>query len=381
MKNLLLTTLISLTALSVSAQETFIIKGELSGDHEGKKIILDYPNPAGLKEHIIDSTFVKDGIFSFKGTLQKDMTKAKLIMSSIGNEIDQNDWKRFYDIDQQVFLLQNSNFLVTGANIKQANITGGDAQKDYQLLSEQERPILKKMEPISKQMVQNFTSGNEGANKELGTQYRSLASKLKEAQLDFISKNPDSFASLYIINTEFDGTDPLFERLFNSLSERIKNSPSGSEINTRLNASNTVETGKPALDFIQNDTKGTPVGLFSFKGKYILLDFWASWCGPCLVEIPYIKKAYEKFKDKNFEVVAVSLDNKKESWLKAIKDDNTTWVHVSDLKGTKNKVALKYGVLAIPENFLIGPDGVILAKGLRGEELEKLLDKLITNEK
>ncbi|MNR34251.1 Thiol-disulfide oxidoreductase ResA [compost metagenome] len=123
------------------------------------------------------------------------------------------------------------------------------------------------------------------------------------------------------------------------------------------------------------------VSLSSFKGKYVLLDFWASWCGPCRAENPHVLKAYNKFKDKNFDILAISLDEKKENWLKAVKDDAMPWTQVSDLLGWKNQAAGYYAITAIPQNFLIDPNGVIVAKNLRGDRLEKELAKFLEKTK
>jgi peroxiredoxin len=133
--------------------------------------------------------------------------------------------------------------------------------------------------------------------------------------------------------------------------------------------------GKPAIDFTQNDTLGNPVSLSSFRGKYVLIDFWASWCGPCRKENPNLVAAYAKYNNKGFDVLGVSLDQPtgKEKWMKAIHDDKLTWTQVSDLKYWKNDVAVMYGIQAIPQNYLIDPKGIIVGKNLRGDEL---LDKL-----
>ena len=139
--------------------------------------------------------------------------------------------------------------------------------------------------------------------------------------------------------------------------------------------------GTLAADFTQNDVKGKPVKLSSFRGKYVLLDFWASWCGPCRAENPNVVKAYNHYKDKGLAILGVSLDGEsnRDAWFAAIKKDGLAWTQVSDLKGFKNEAALLYGVDAIPQNFLVGPDGRIVARNLRGEDLEKKLDEIFKN--
>lgn len=134
--------------------------------------------------------------------------------------------------------------------------------------------------------------------------------------------------------------------------------------------------GVAAMDFTQNNTAGKAVKLSDYRGKYVLLDFWASWCGPCRAENPNVLDNYEKYHSKGLEILAVSLDDKKDAWLKAIKDDGLEWAHVSDLKGWKNVVAKAYNINAVPSNFLIDKDGKIVAKDLRGEELSQKLAEI-----
>lgn len=137
--------------------------------------------------------------------------------------------------------------------------------------------------------------------------------------------------------------------------------------------------GKPAVDFALPDVNGKEVKLSSYKGKYVLVDFWASWCQPCRFENPNVVNAYNKFKDKNFTILGVSLDEKKDAWLKAIKDDKLTWTHISDLKGWGSTVVPIYGFgeVGIPYNFLVDPNGKIIAERLRGEQLELKLAELL----
>jgi peroxiredoxin len=130
-------------------------------------------------------------------------------------------------------------------------------------------------------------------------------------------------------------------------------------------------------NFTQNDVNGKPVSLASFKGKYVLVDFWASWCGPCRAENPNVVKAYNEFKTKKFTILSVSLDNSKEKWLEAIKKDGLTWTHVSDLKYWKNEVAVQFGIESIPASFILDPTGKIIARDLRGSDLSTFLSKTL----
>ncbi|MBV7533985.1 TlpA family protein disulfide reductase [Chitinophaga sp. sic0106] len=134
--------------------------------------------------------------------------------------------------------------------------------------------------------------------------------------------------------------------------------------------------GATAMNFTQADTKGNPVQLSDYKGKYVLVDFWASWCGPCRAENPNVLENFEKYHPKGLEILGVSLDNSKDAWIKAIKDDGLTWAHVSDLKGWKNEVAKAYNIRAVPSNFLIDKEGKIVAVNLRGDELTQKLEEI-----
>jgi peroxiredoxin len=168
------------------------------------------------------------------------------------------------------------------------------------------------------------------------------------------------------------------EPLFLSLPEAKRNSPSGQEMAKKIETAKKTGIGAIALDFTQNDTLGKPVTLSTFRGHYVLVDFWASWCGPCRAENPNVVEAFNQYKEKGFQILGVSLDqpNGKEKWMKAIHDDKLTWMHVSDLKYWKNEVAVLYGIQAIPQNFLLDPTGKIIGKDLRGDALKKKLAEI-----
>ena len=139
-----------------------------------------------------------------------------------------------------------------------------------------------------------------------------------------------------------------------------------------------IQVGAVAPDFTLPDANGNPVALSGLRGKYVLIDFWASWCLDCRRENPNIVAAWERFKDKNFTILGVSLDRKRESWLAAVEKDRLTWIHVSDLKDWQSDVAVQYAIRWIPMSFLLDPDGVILAMGLEGEALHKKLEEIFS---
>lgn len=372
----LVTAVLGLLACTANAQNGFSVKGKITGNHEGQKVILNYSNKGKMLK---DSAMVKNGSFLIKGKAD-DVVKAKIVLKDLVEDKGPMTMEKMNAADEQEFFLENANFSIEGVSIKTALIKGGPAQADYLVLKSQLKPLQDKMKPLSEKMGQYFKEKNDKARDELFPQLRAIRVEMNKVEDFFVTGHPDSFVTLDLLN----GRSGVInvEKLgpaYAALSTRIKTSEQGKILGERLKVAMKTDVGRPAINFVQNDTNDKPVSLASLKGKYVLLDFWASWCGPCRAENPNVVKAYQKFKDKNFEILAVSLDDKKEPWLKAIEADGLPWLHVSDLKGWKNSVAGLYDVKAVPQNFLIGPDGVILAKNLRGEELEKKLAELIKN--
>src|SRR5690606_31210110 len=168
------------------------------------------------------------------------------------------------------------------------------------------------------------------------------------------------------------------EPVFLKLDASIRKSQQGKALASRILAEKTIRIGTIAPDFVQPDVNGHAVRLSDFRGRYVLVDFWASWCSPCRAENPNLKKAYERYRAKGFAVVAISLDDNKgkDAWLKAIVDDGLTWINVADLKGWSNEVAVLYGVRGVPTNYLIDQNEHIIAKDLRGDNLHNVLRDL-----
>jgi peroxiredoxin len=247
------------------------------------------------------------------------------------------------------FFLQPGAISATGNKNALASLTftGAPVQDEYEklLLDEMKQP-----ENARAALVEQYASAHPAS-------YVSV-----EEVLEYFSYNPDA------------GT---LKHIYNGLAPEIQSSHMGKELKEILDAALLTGVGRPAPEFTQADTKGEPVALSSFKGQYVLVDFWASWCGPCRLENPNLLKNYRKFHSKGFTVLGVSLDEKKDKWLAAIRQDDLPWTQVSDLKGWKNEVAVQYGVEGIPMNFLLDKEGKIVARGLTGPSLEKQLEELL----
>ena len=212
----------------------------------------------------------------------------------------------------------------------------------------------------------------------------SAASNLAEVNRleSFIKLHPDSFVALYLLWERLDMmTADKAKELYNLTTAKYKTGSYGSNIVKSIESRKQVAIGKIAPDFEQADTSGKMVKLSSFRGQYVLIDFWASWCGPCRAENPNLVKAYQQYHDKGFTILGVSLDQpgKKQAWLAAIHQDHLTWPQVSDLKFWNNAVAQQYWIRAIPQNFLLDREGKIIAANIRGDELTKKLAEIFQN--
>jgi peroxiredoxin len=202
-----------------------------------------------------------------------------------------------------------------------------------------------------------------------------LHSQLISMSSKWIKRHPDSYINAYILydQIEYMPEDDL-KRVFNSMQAIVKNNIWADELKYRIDS---LFIGGKAPGFTQADTSGRLVNMVNFRGKYVLLDFWASWCIPCRGENPNIVKAMQKYRGKNFTVLSISLDEKKENWIAAINHDGLNWTHLSELKGWKNAASVRYCVNSIPANYLIDPNGKIIAKNLSGTELLNTIGKLI----
>jgi len=218
-------------------------------------------------------------------------------------------------------------------------------------------------------------------SRRLAAQLDSLNRLRKPVLKKFIIDNPGSYMALVSLS-EYGGSFPdvaIIYPMFKKLAPEVSNSTLGREYHKFLTDRENLVSGTKAPEFTQNDTAGKSVSLSAFRGKYVLLDFWASWCGPCRAENPRIRQLYQDFGNRNFTILGISLDaaDGKTAWIKAINDDHLNWTQVSDLKHWSNSVAKLYSIYAIPQSFLIDPNGIIIAKGLNYQELKNKLNQVL----
>ncbi len=374
-KNTLTTLFVMLTLLTHSQEpvqaKSFTITGNINGQLQARQAFITYKNNAVSK---VDSVPVNNGAFVYKG-ISNGPVFVKVAIDYTGNGIKKTtDNINFYAAGTDIHLQSND-------SVKKAVVTGSPLHDEYLEYKKLDARYFSANTLLNARWAKATKDEKEGTalKDSLSGVRKILTEEKKAAQRAYIQSNPGSYFSLVALK-ELAGSKidvPVYEPLFRGLTENIKNTPAGIDFAAQLEKGKLTAIGVVAPNFTQNDTQGKAVQLSSFRGQYVLVDFWASWCGPCRRENPNLVAAYHKYKDRGFTILGVSLDSKKDPWLKAIEADKLYWTHVSDLKYWDNAVARQYGIRSVPANLLLDKEGKIIARNLRGEELGKTLDRML----
>ncbi|NBT16568.1 MAG: AhpC/TSA family protein [Chitinophagia bacterium] len=378
MKKILCFSVLLFAVFQVHAQEKFTIKGDVS--KVSMPIAKVYLNYYADGKSTMDSSDVVDGKYSFSGSLGDPLMaslRAKYQEDPNAKTIRAISYNR--DI-KQLFIENAKISVVSTDSFANATIKGSKSHAEFVKWDNLMKPENQKGGELNKEYSELYKKKDQAGMDRIEAEFDKLTASKNVKNKQYLAENPSSPIAMFIFRqwAGYDINADEAEPIFLSLSEKLRSGPAGKEMAEKIEIAKKTGVGRMAMDFTQNDTLGNPVSLSSFKGKHVLIDFWASWCGPCRQENPNVVKAFNNYKDKGFTVLGVSLDqpNAKDKWMKAIHDDKLTWTHVSDLKYWKNEVAVQYGIQAIPQNYLIDPQGKIIGKNLRGEALNKKLEEL-----
>jgi peroxiredoxin len=345
-------------ACSSPQQNQFEISGNLQEIDDGWVILVKVADNEIIP---VDSVMVKQGKFNIKGSI----------------ELPEMYYLHFKAEDQHLsFFIEPGKLNITGT-LELPEYSDLPTQILYTKLTDKLRYYEEQFEELSYQYRNAAARQDEGAQKQIEQKAMEIDAEQINMLLEFAKNNNSSVLAPFVLANNLSRIElGQIEETMTTFDPNIYQSIyfemlSGEVAKMRLTA-----IGREAPIFTQNDPDGNPVSLESFRGQYVLIDFWAAWCAPCRAENPNIVAAYGKYNDKGFEVFGVSLDRDRNAWLKAIKDDKLTWTNVSDLKYWNNEASRLYNISSIPSSFLLNPDGIIIAKNLRGEALHEKLAEL-----
>ncbi|MET4074377.1 TlpA disulfide reductase family protein [Hymenobacter sp. UYCo722] len=357
---------------AAQASSPFAVKGRIGQLNAPAKVYLvrDF--------EVLDSATLRNGTFEMNGRTEMP-GRAQLVLVRNGRRPD----LRQLPGNKLQFFLEPGPVVVAGSDsLPLAKMTGGPLTRDYLRLDAALQPAISRMKASGNE----YQRATEAQRKEpafaerMQQQFKSTNKEMHQQQAAFVKANPASWVSLDALQTMQFMQTPQYAiegRLYEALSLELKASRPGRFYGEMVQGLKKVRIGAVAPAFTQPTPEGRQVALAGYRGRYVLVDFWASWCKPCREENPTLLKAYNAFKSRNFDVLSVSIDDNRDKWLKAIADKHLPWTQVSDLHGDGGEVARLYGIHSIPQNFLLDPQGKILAVNLHGTELEAALARFV----
>lgn len=347
---------------------SFSLEGVVTGFENNTKLYLDYRSDNITKES--DTITLKDNYFIFHG----DFPDNQIVLEAIIRTENYSDYRFIYIDSKKIrFIAEKQKFF-------DAEIIGSEThlfEKKYKDLIRLEQSQMDTLSALSFKLPNNDTKEVWDSIFKIKTEIDKIKEMvLKNYTIPFIRNNTKSYYSLLLLNTYHNSFGKeTTEDLYNSLPKKFQNHKIGLEIKKFIQLNKEISIGKPFEEIIQKGEDNKLYKLSDLKGKFILLEFWSSNCGPCRKENPKLKELYDKYHGSGFEIYAVSADVSEIMWKKAIEKDKLEWINVSELNGTKNTAFLTYGVNEIPTNYLIDPDGIIIGKNIRKHHLEaKLLE-------
>lgn len=365
--------------IGAAQSPNFSITGKIGNLNRPAKIYLDYTSEGRGNT---DSCELMNGTFKFKGTIA-NYASGRMTLSRDGiRDKEIYGSKGIGDVIYVSFGQENIH-INSADSLYNATWTGSKVYDELQLFDKAVGPTVMTVHHNANSAINRATPEQQRDSlyfKALDKQVQALRKSRGEKMLAFAKLNPNSYFSLQALSELVGGYSIKSEialPVFNKLNDKLRLSYGGQSLYKLLNAHAVTAIGVVAPDFTQSDVNGKPISLSDFKGKYVLVEFWASWCAPCRAESPNLIKQYATFKDKGFEILGVSVDHDKAKWLEAIKKDGLTWPQVSDLKGWESDVRKVYGICGVPANFLICPEGKIIGSHLMGESLNKRLGELL----
>ena len=353
---------IALSLAACNSTPKFTVNGTIAGETAGNVILV---KQADQKLDTLAKAAIAEGKFVLSGTVN-ELTDAYLMIEG----------KR----GGMPIFLENTVYTATlNMNDPAGNKIEGTAnQKLYNDFMAINTEIRKTQSELYKAYGEASQAGDKDKMMQIEADFNKAAEDGAAKADALIKANADSYVAAYMVASQMGGMEVEdLQAKYELLGANAKATQPGKMIGDRIQKLAAVAVGKVAPDFTLNTPEGKPLSMHSIKAKVKVIDFWASWCGPCRGENPNVVAMYKELHPKGLEILSVSLDNDKDAWLKAIKDDNLTWNHVSDLKGWGCEAAQLYGVNGIPHLVVLDENNVIVAKNLRGEALKAKVAELL----